>query len=295
MSMNYTIKNEFYTVTVDEVGAQITSVRTADGHEIMWQATNEEFWQKHAPLLFPVCGQLKDKRYTYGGVSYPMKGHGFIGILSFDLVEKSETHIVLRSVASGKTMAVYPFEYSFTARYKLDGKRVLCSVTVENKDQKTMPYMFGWHPGFALPSTGGADIEDYALDFGECEGLKVIPLQHESFASPVKKDFPLEGGRYTLCEEQIYANDTLILTEVPTRVTLLSKKSPYRLVLEWDATTPYLCVWKEPHHDAKFICLEPWTGTPADGETEENFETRAMQRLKSGESATHTLSFEMSI
>lgn len=293
--MEYVIKNEYYTATVSDVGAELISVKTADGHEVMWQASSEEHWGKHAPLLFPVCGKLKDSRYTYGGMSYKMKGHGFIGIVSFDLVEKGESYIVLRSVASGKTLAVYPFEYSFTARYELCGKRVMCTVTVENKDKKTMPYMFGWHPGFALPSDGGADIEDYALDFGDCEALKIIPLQHSSFASPTRRDFPLEGGKYTLCEEEIYANDTLILTEVPTRVTLFSKKSPYRLDLEWDATTPYLCVWKQACHDAKFICLEPWTGTPGDGEADESFDDRAMQRLKSGECAVHTLSFEMSI
>lgn len=293
--MKYVIKNEYYTATVNQVGAELTSVVTADGREVMWQSTQENFWSKHAPLLFPVCGRLKDARYTWGGVEYKMNAHGFIGGVTFELVEKSEDCVILRSVANAETGAIYPFEYSLTAKYALEGKRVLCSVTIENNGKEIMPYMFGWHPGFALPTDGGAKIEDYVLDFGKAEPFKVIPLQNGPFASHTRNDFPLTDGKYTLCEAQIYANDTLILENPPTRVTLSSKKSPFKLELEWSEGTPYLCVWKEPNSDARFICLEPWTGTPADGEKAENFETRAMERLGIGMSVTHTLAFEFSI
>lgn len=293
--MKYVIKNEYYTATVNEVGAELTSVVTADGREIIWQSPCEDFWSKHAPLLFPVCGKLKDSKYTYGGFEYKMKGHGFIGGISFDLVEKGEDYVILRSVASAKTHAVYPFEYSFTAKYALEGKKVVCTATVENKDKKVMPYMFGWHPGFALNCDNGAQIEDYVLDFEGTPALKQIPLQHVSFASPIRKDFPLDDGKYTLCEAEIYENDTLIFEKAPTRVTLSTPKSSYKLTAEWSEGTPYLCVWKEPSHDARFICLEPWTDVPSDGEIAECFETRKMQRLAPGESATHTLAFEFSI
>ncbi len=295
IDMKYVIKNEYYTATVNGVGAELISVVTADGREVMWQATSERFWAKHAPLLFPVCGRLKDSRYTWGGVEYAMNAHGFIGGVTFELVEKSESCVILRSAANAETKAIYPFDYSLTAKYALDGKKVLCSVTVENNGKQTMPYMFGWHPGFALPEDGGAEIEDYVLDFEKAEPFKIIPLQNGPFASHIRNDFPLEDGKYTLCEEQIYANDTLILENPPTRVTLLSKKSSYKLLVEWSESTPYLCVWKEPSSDARFICLEPWTGIPADGESRENFETRDMQRLAGGMSATHTLAFEFSI
>lgn len=293
--MKYVIKNEYYTATVSGVGAELTSVITADGREVMWQSPSEDFWSKHAPLLFPVCGRLKDSKYTWGGKEYDMNGHGFIGGVTFELVENCESYVILRSVANAETKAIYPFEYSFVAKYALEGKRVVCSVTIENGDNQTMPYMFGWHPAFALPEDGGAEIEDYVLDFGKAEPFKVIPLQNGPFASHIRNDFQLVDGKYTLCEKQIYENDTLILENPPTRVTLSSKKSPFKLDLEWSENTPYLCVWKWPSSEARYICLEPWTGTPADGEQAENFETRAMERLGSGMSANYTLAFEFSI
>ena len=36
--MNYTIKNEFLTVEVSDEGAQLQSIRGADGTEYLWQA-----------------------------------------------------------------------------------------------------------------------------------------------------------------------------------------------------------------------------------------------------------------
>jgi galactose mutarotase-like enzyme len=128
--MNYVIKNEYYTATVNGVGAELISVVTAGGREVMWQSPSEDFWSKHAPLLFPICGQLKDKKYTYRGKSYDMKGHGFIGGENFELVESGEDYVVLRSVASEDTLKKYPFDYSFVARYALEGKRVVCTVTI---------------------------------------------------------------------------------------------------------------------------------------------------------------------
>ena len=293
--MNYVIKNEYYTATVNGVGAELISVVTAGGREVMWQSPSEDFWGKHAPLLFPVCGRVKDQKYTYRGVSYDMKKHGFIGGETFELVEKGDSYVILRSVAKEETLAIYPFEYSFTAKYALEGKRVVCTVTVENNDRKVMPYMFGWHPAFALFCDGGAEIEDYVLDFDGKSMLKQVPLQQDPFDPAVRNDFALDCGRYTLCEAEIYANDTLIFENAPTRVTLLSKKSDYKLALEWSDNTPDLCVWKFPSHDARYICIEPWSNLPSRGNDEENFDTRDMQRLASGESATHTLAFEFSI
>ena len=66
--MIYTISDEKYTVSVSDLGAELISAISASGFEIMW--AGKEFWLKHAPLLFPVCGRLKDKTYTVGGEAY---------------------------------------------------------------------------------------------------------------------------------------------------------------------------------------------------------------------------------
>ncbi|MBQ8690041.1 MAG: hypothetical protein IJ515_06755 [Clostridia bacterium] len=281
--MNRIIKNDFYTVTVSDIGAEIISVQGKCGGEFMWQSPSEKFWSKHSPLLFPVCGRLKNSEYTYGGKRYDMSAHGYISKKSFSLIELSESKITLSSSSDEETKMVYPFDYDFTVTYSLDGDVLRCEYTVSNRSGEPMPYMFGLHPGFALSTDGGADIEDYSLLIGK-DTVQWIPLQNAVFARPYSEDFTTPSGIYRINEAEIYKNDTMIFTEVPPRVKLFSDKNAYSVDMRWSDNLPYLCIWKEPDSSAKFICLEPWTGTPADGVTDENFETRRMCRLAPGSS-----------
>jgi len=57
-------------------GAQIASFRGADGQERIWQA-DPAVWAQHAPVLFPVCGSVRDGRILIDGEAYPMTKHGF--------------------------------------------------------------------------------------------------------------------------------------------------------------------------------------------------------------------------
>lgn len=278
--MNFTIKNDRYTVTVSDAGAEIISVKTASGRELMWQSPRSDFWSKHAPLLFPVCGRLKDKKYSYGGKVYDMGAHGFISQKTFEVCEHTDERIVLLSRADAQTREVYPFEYELRAEYALEGERIACRVTVKNGGDCDMPYMFGWHPGFVLPTEDGQKINDYELFFGEdVRSALWYPLQNECFVRPYGEDFPLEGGAYGLNEEQIYAIDTMIFKGTPCKTTLRAAGHPYSLEMEWSENSPYLCVWKQPDSSAEFICLEPWSSIPSDGVADEVFESRNMARL----------------
>ena len=208
--MNHTIKNSFYTLTVSEMGAELTSLVTSDGKELIWQSSSDKFWSKHAPLLFPVCGRLKDSRYSFDGKIYDMSAHGFVMKTRFDVAEKNSDSITLVLHSNEETKAVYPFDFTLVAHYSLLGSEIKFSATVTNEDKKTMPYMFGWHPGFALPTDGKTDIESYCLDFNGKKSLSWIPLQNEVFARPYGEEFPLKNGKYLISEKQIYENDTMI-------------------------------------------------------------------------------------
>ena len=53
-----TIKNEALTVDISTIGAEMQSVREADGTERLWQG-DPAFSAGRAPVMFPVCGGLK--------------------------------------------------------------------------------------------------------------------------------------------------------------------------------------------------------------------------------------------
>jgi galactose mutarotase-like enzyme len=56
-------------------GAELCSLRDADGVELLWQAG--PVWPRHAPVLFPIVGRLKDDRLLHDGASHRMTQHGF--------------------------------------------------------------------------------------------------------------------------------------------------------------------------------------------------------------------------
>ena len=62
--MNYTLKNDHLNVVVDTFGAEMHSIQH-DDIEYLWQA-DAKFWGRHAPVLFPIVGKLKNGEYAVG-------------------------------------------------------------------------------------------------------------------------------------------------------------------------------------------------------------------------------------
>ena len=57
----------------------------------MWQSPSDKFWSKHAPLLFPVIGRLKNQEYELDGEMVHMPMHGFCRDRVFETVELDST------------------------------------------------------------------------------------------------------------------------------------------------------------------------------------------------------------
>lgn len=294
--MNYTISNEKYTAVIKSLGAELISLKhNFTDEEIMWQSDREEFWSKHSPLLFPFCGRLKDKKYTYRDKSYDMGSHGFISSKEFRLISQAKQAVELGFDSDEDTLAIYPFEFSFKARYELSDNGIECKVTVTNKGNDVMPFMFGWHPGFALPTKNGEKIGSYEIFFDDgLDKVVWIPLQNGAFARIHGVDYALTNGAYPLNEEEIYKNDTMIFKGCPCSATLRAPSYPYSLSLKWSQNTPCLCIWKWPSSEAKYICIEPWSNSVNDGVSDEVLEKRDMIRLGAGASEEFTYSFGLS-
>ncbi len=95
---SFTISNGRVTATIKAAGAELCSLKDAHGHEVLWQAGEE--WPRHAPLLFPIVGKLKDDVLRHRGQVYAMTQHGFARDQRFQL-DRAGT-CVLRAVAGGQ-------------------------------------------------------------------------------------------------------------------------------------------------------------------------------------------------
>ena len=129
--MQYVIKNAFYEATVSTLGAELTSLKNADGRELLWQNTSGKGWSDHAPVLFPLCGNIKDKKAIYKGKEYAIRQHGFALRSEFELKESCDSKIVLTLASSEATREQYPFDFLLTVRYELIGDKVIFAATVD--------------------------------------------------------------------------------------------------------------------------------------------------------------------
>ena len=278
--MIHRIEKNGISAEINSLGAELCSLRGADGFEYMWQG---DIWPKHAPVLFPLCGKIKNNEYTYKGKKYSLRGHGFAPKAEFLLLEKSEDKISFILKESEETLASYPFNFTLTAEYAITEDGLEASYTVKNTGEDTLPFMFGWHPAFTL--WGECPICEFSLRFPYAKDVKMHPLALERgpFVTGEVIDFPLDDGAYYLNEEEIYSNDTLILTDSGSKVVMSNKTDMRSLTLEYSDNLPYFCVWKWETSEARFLCLEPWSNSPCDGIIDEDFETRVMERLPAGE------------
>ena len=117
--MNYVLKNEFYEATFSTRGAEMISLKNSEGRELLWQNTSGKGWSDHAPILFPLCGNIKDKKAIYKGKDYAMMQHGFALRSEFALVSQNESEIVFSLSESEETLAQYPFSFKLTVTYTL--------------------------------------------------------------------------------------------------------------------------------------------------------------------------------
>ena len=87
--MIYTIKNDKIEVSVEDLGAQMRSIKDAEGKEYLWQG-DEKYWKECASNLFPYIARLTQGKYILKGKTYDMTTHGFLKRTVLKLKEKTQ-------------------------------------------------------------------------------------------------------------------------------------------------------------------------------------------------------------
>ena len=116
------LKNQFLKVKISSFGAEITSIQSAnDQYEYLWQA-DPSYWNRHAPILFPIVGKLKNDQFVYHDTRYQLSQHGFARDLNFQVIEAEAQQAVFELRHTLNSLSVFPFKFSLKIIYKLMSK-----------------------------------------------------------------------------------------------------------------------------------------------------------------------------
>lgn len=267
VKMIYTIKNESLTVEINSKGSELWSIKKGNT-EYLWQG-DATYWGNRATTLFPYIARSNQGKYTVYGKEYELPIHGFAKVSEFFVKSHTDNELVLEIVQNDETLAMYPFNFSFCMTFTLENDKIIQKYTVENRDEKVMFFGVGGHTGFNVPLDEGIDFTDYELEFNEKFTPTQIVFDEDKLVTDKTK--VLDFNKSMKLQHNLFDDDAILLKNMPKTVELLSKKGEKTVKVSYPSMD-YLAIWHKPNTDAPYVCIEPWSSTPARGDRIEDLE-----------------------
>lgn len=249
MGAIYQLQNDFISISVKSYGAELCSLIDKEkNRELMWQA-DPKFWPRHAPLLFPVVGKLKDNSFQFKGKNYILNQHGFARQSEFEVFMPVKNQLTCRLQSSQESLKVYPFSYEFETHYILQNHTLKQVFIIKNTGKETMYASVGAHPAFAINLSANPE-----LHFTPHLNHYIYKLQDGSIKS---KPWGYISGELLEIENNTFDEDALILDQTANYKIALAENGNNILTVD-TGNMPYLGIWAKPA--APFVCVEPWCG-----------------------------------
>lgn len=234
-------------------GAELISIQK-DGQELLHDG--KEYWNRHAPILFPIVGALKDGKTIIENQTYEMGQHGFARDMEFEKVSEKEDEVEYRLEANEETLKKYPYMFALSVKYQVKNDTLTVTYEVENKDNKNIFFGIGAHPAFKCDYSS----ENYYIEFEKPEDeIGILELENGLIAKARVKEEIIEYNRIYLKKDS-FDNDAIIMQNLKSNKITLKQKDTDKEILEFDFTGfPYLAIWSKK--GAPFVCIEPWYNT----------------------------------
>lgn len=234
-------------------GAELCLLRDAAGLDYLWPAGPA--WPRHAPVLFPIVGRLRDDTLRHGGKTYRLTQHGFARDLRFAWLDRTSDGCRLALTDTTETREKYPFPFRLEIAYAARGTTLETTYKVTNTGHDILPASLGTHPAFRWPLVAGTSKQDYALVFEAEEPAPLSTLAGGLLTAGARAS-PIVGRRLDL-HEALFANDALILPAPASQSVRYAAARGPGLTLAWHGF-PQLGLWSRAGGD--FLCIEPWCG-----------------------------------
>lgn len=265
------LKNDDFTVTFKELGGEITSIKDSNGLEYLWQG-DKQFWGGQSPVLFPICGSVKDDTTIYpDGTVGKLPRHGLVRKNIFKLEEIDETLLAFSYDWNEDTIINFPYKFELRILYKLTGKSLSVTYQVSNQSNVEMPYCIGGHPGFNCPLFDDEEFSDYYLEF-EKEETCSVPKQYPKLGLIDRLDRTniLNGQSILPLNHQMFLNDAITFDDLKSDKVYLKSKNHNKAILVDYTGFPNLVIWSSINN-GPFIAIEPWYGLSNSLDDSDNF------------------------
>ena len=215
--MEFKISNQYLELVVSSHGAEKQALYCKENN-INYLRDVDKYWNRHAPLLFPIVGKLRDLKTNINNREYSMNQHGFVRDQEFELYSQTENELVLVNTYNEDTLKMYPFRYKVFVKYTLVDKTVHTEFKVVNEDYQVIPFNYGGHPGFRLPLYENETFEDYCVEFEKVENFDAprVVLENGTLDFDTGEGYiwHSQGGNFNVPamdnenKNLIFANDT---------------------------------------------------------------------------------------
>ena len=252
------LSNGILEVSIARLGAELQSIRrVASPTEYLWQG-DPSFWDRRAPVLFPIVGKVWDNRARFDGRECELHQHGFARDMRFSKILDEDRHIAFACEADDESLARFPFHFHLRIDYTLLRNVLTVGWTVCHDDDRPMHFQIGAHPAFQYPRYQPDDPCHGFLSF-DADSPLVSTVVSGGFATSDRFDVALPADGLLPLANDTFACDTLLeATGRIRRVTLHDKKG--RPIVTVRHSMPITALWSPCGGQAPFVCIEPWHG-----------------------------------
>ena len=281
----YKIYNDFLTVTISDLGAEIKSIiDNKSGYEFIWQS-DEKYWARSAPILFPIIGKCENSHLFINHKEYKIPQHGFARDNKFKLVDSSNEKIEFELKNSSDISKLYPYKFNLKIKYQLIKKSLKQIITIFNEDEIEMFFSVGLHPGFNLPD----DIKNYNIEISGNDSINKLPVKDNLRIGSIEK---ISDSNKISLNNNLF-NEGVVIIPIKTKsdITLSSIKDNFKIKVVAD-NFDHVGLWTPINFD-KMLCIEPWSGlTGKVNDSLEISEREKITKLKPNQNQTYSCEFK---
>lgn len=256
--MTVKLSNGKITAEIESVGAELRSLKSADGIEYMW-CRDGKYWNRCSPTLFPSIGVVTEGKADFGFAVTEMPKHGIVRDAEYEVISSNDDFVTLKTAKNSQTEKNYPFDFALEITYLLTDSGIKTSWKVINNGDRKMPFMIGGHPAFNIPLEAYEAAEDYEFKFD---------VKTDFISRRIGKDGLISDETLVIAENtdtipfdySLFDGDALVFQDFPySKCGIISRKSGRGVEVNFKGF-PYLGIWSPTGANAPFVCIEPWYG-----------------------------------